>query len=444
MALPEDKNDSFIVFVDMEIIVPSVSHSRFLCALAAFSIGLAPGLLAGDVVLHKVPPLSVSQTPDYPENLARHLLGATVQNLDASSGTESILLSGDPTTSYPLPLGPTTLLVSLPQIENVGSVALLSQGAKGSISIATSSAKMPADSPQWRNAFERELSAEAIAAKIGPIEAKYVRLTFNVTEAGRIAGLGVYSTPQVSDFTAARKSRPVKDEAVGGFGFVAYNYTDLHARARALYVSSGADLQQANNMIDDQTATSYSFAADDGSPTTVIDLGEARPLRRLAVVYSPRAGKMAFYVLSTFPGRKQQAPATATGADSLPPSEVASESVTLDDAALSAMKIVGTATDDGTQGRASIDFPETTGRYVMVRWTPASRQDGSFTFAEVAALGSADHRLLTLAANSEGGDRWSRDNKTVPDGKTTFEAKDIPAEGPPEAPTPGLPQPPPV
>ena len=82
----------------------------------------------------------------------------------------------------------------------------------------------------------------------------------------------------------------------------------------------------------------------------------------------------------------------------------------------------------------------------MVRWTPATPRGGTFTIAEVAALGAADQKLL--AASAESGERWTRDNKTVPDGKTvldgkTFEAKDIPAEGPPEIPPPGLPQPPP-
>ena len=63
------------------------------------------------------------------------------------------------------------------------------------------------------------------------------------------------------------------------------------------------------------------------------------------------------------------------------------DTVKLDDKTLANLKPVGSAIDDGTQGRASIDFPATTGRYVMLRWSPASHADTSFTVAEVSAFG---------------------------------------------------------
>ena len=59
----------------------------------------------------------------------------------------------------------------------------------------------------------------------------------------------------------------------------------------------------------------------------------------------------------------------------------------LDDKTLANLKPVGSTIDDGTQGRASIDFPATTGRYVMLRWIPASHADSAFTVAEVTAFG---------------------------------------------------------
>jgi hypothetical protein len=76
------------------------------------------------------------------------------------------------------------------------------------VTVATSNAKLPADSPQWHQALQQELSAEGIDAKVGPSEAKYVRLTFNVTQPGKIAGFGVYSTPQVSISPARARARP--------------------------------------------------------------------------------------------------------------------------------------------------------------------------------------------------------------------------------------------
>ena len=428
----------------MEIMKTFTSRSRVLCAAGSLLIGSSSGLFAADLVLQKVPPLTVAQAPTYPENLARHHLGAQVQTLSAgaaqaSDDKASALLSGDPAATYALPAGTTTLLVALPQIENVGSISFLNEGAKGSVTVATSNAKLPADSPQWHNALQQELSAEGIDAKVGPSEAKYVRLTFNITQPGKISGFGVYSTPQVSDFTRSRSSKTAADDKTGSFGLIAYNHTDIHAKARALYVSSGSDVKQANNMIDDQPATSYSFAAEDGTPTTVIDLGAASNIRRVSAVYSARPGKMNFYVMQSLPKTTGAAPQT----------------LTVDDATLGSMAPVASFEDDGTQGRASVEIPQTTGRYLMVRWTPAAQAGTSFTLAEVTALGGAQGTTL-LAANTaanaaENTDEsestaQASDGKTMLDGKTMIDAKDMPGEGPQspaEGPPPSLPQAPP-
>jgi hypothetical protein len=202
------------------------------------------------------------------------------------------------------------------------------------------------------------------------------------------------------------------------FGLVTYSLKS-NAKARALYVSSGGDLAQANNMLDEQPGTAYSFATDDASPTTVLDLGKPSTLRRLSAVYSPRAGKMDFYVLQGMPnGAVEGTP----------------DDVTLDEATLAKMKVVGSVTDDGTRGQATVEFPATAGRYVMVRWIPAAQQDASFTLAEIAA-------------NETGSTaRLESDGKTMLDGKTMIDTKDMPAEAPQspaEGPPPTLPQPPP-
>ncbi|MFN2508516.1 MAG: hypothetical protein ABR589_07055 [Chthoniobacterales bacterium] len=447
--------------MDMEIMKTFAARSFTLTLVASIAAATGPAAIAADLVLQKVPALTVEQAPAYPENLARHHLGARIvaptaeSTSDAQRSAESALLSGDPTAIYTLPAGTTTLLVALPKIENLGSISLANKGAKGSVTVATANAKLPADSPQWKNTLQQELSSDTIQAKVGPSEAKYVRLTFDITEPGQISGFGLYPTPQVSDFTKPRAAKTTDRESES-FGLISYNYTDMHAKARALYVSSGSDLKQANNMIDDQTATSYSFAADDGSPTTVIDLGKARTLRRLSAVYTPRAGSMEFYVLQSLPTGQSDSAAEANapaGSDPAPTPEIVPNTVKLNDATLTSMKAVGSATDDGSQGRASVDFAATTGRYVMVRWRPAARDDTSFALAEVGALGGPDSATL-LAANTETGERersergtGSYDGKTVlSDGKTMIDAKDMPAEGPQspaEGPPPSLPQPPP-
>ena len=108
---------------------------------------------------------------------------------------------------------------------------------------------------------------------------------------------------------------------------------------------------------------------------------------------------------------------------------------------------VGSVTDNGT-GRAAIDFPATTGRYIMVKWNSTVQQDASFSVAEIAAFGGGNQSANLMASNASGTGRSEieSDGKTVQDGKDAKDSKDVPAEGPEppaEGPPPTLPDPPP-
>ena len=421
-----------------------------ICHLACcLFLGHASGLFATELVLEKVPPLTVEQAPAYPQNLARYYLGAKVEAAPQSqpiaalqlssksedtNTAEAALLCDDPTVGYALPSGGTTLLVSFVRIENIDSISFLNRGAKGDVKIAISSAKLPADSPQWHDVSQQELTPDAVKAKIGPSEAKYVRLTFDVKETGRIAGFGVYCTATVSDFTMARPRKVNVQEKPASFRLISYSSTDLHARARALYVSSGDDLKQANNMIDGQPATSFTFVPTDVVPTAIIDLGKNTTLRRISALYSSRPGSIDFFVLQSLPGSGRET--TAANAP---------KTLHFDDSAVADLKPVGSVVDDGT-GRAAIDFPETTGRYIMLKWNPKEQQDTPFSVAEVATFGGNEPTSL-MAANIAGPSREgiASEGKAVEEGFKELRAgKEMPEEKPPaEGPPSNLPAPPP-
>lgn len=432
-----------IVFVDMEIMSTLSSRLGKFCGLACLVVLSASELLASDLVLQKVPPLTVEQAPAYPQNLVRYDLGAQVEaapskpiaslrlssRLEDQNTADAALLCHDPAIEYALPAGKTTLLVSLSRIENVDIISFLNRGTKGYLNIATASAKLSADSPQWRKISQQDLTADSLKVKVGPTEAKYVRLTFDITEPGRISGLGVYSTAGVSDFTMPRDRKIAVADKSKSLALISYNLADLHAHARMLYVSSGDDIKQANNMIDDQPATGYNFAASDVTPTTVVDLGKPTALRRISTIYSARPGSVSFYVLQSLP--------SSAG-------ENAPKTLRLDSIAQQNLKPVGSVTDNGT-GRASVDFPTTTGRYIMVKWDLTMHQDASFSVAEIAAFGGGSASANLMAANASGGagGRIESDGKDSADAK---DAKDMPAEGPEspaEGPPPTLPDPPP-
>jgi len=232
--------------------------------------------------------------------------------------------------------------------------------------------------------------------------------------------------PEAVDQISATSKSKLSPQA--SFALMNYN---VRTQARALYVSSGSDLSLANNMIDNKAATSFGFSPADNSPVTVIDLGKVSTVRRLSAIYSPRATAIDFYVLQSLPG---------VDGDNSP------NSLKLDEKTFAKLKAVGSAIDDGTQGRASVDFPATSGRYVMLRWIPAVHSDTSFTVAEISAFSPSRGNLL--AANRDfSSARTTVDSKDVADSKDVSDSKDIPEEAPPappaEGPPPSLPNPPP-
>ena len=402
----------------------------------------------GDVVLQKAPPLTVRQAPFYPENLARYHFGAAVKatpqsdsiaKLQLSSNgvdqntSAAALLCDDPTTGYQIPAGVSSILVSLANIENIQAVSFLNDGAQGEYTVSTSNADLPDSSPEWRRIGQSAMSQGAVSTKIGPGEAKYVKLNLKITHPGRIAAFGVYATAALSDFTMPRPRKVSFEEESATFALINSNLSDLHARARSLYVSSG-DAEQANNMIDDQPATSYRFAAGDVAPTAVIDLGRERSLTRVSAIYATQRGSVDFYVLPTLPlgdsaaSDVQQVANVGSGAD-LPSSLKISEKT------FAKLKPVGSVVSAG-EGRASVDFPEIVGRYLMIKWHPVDAQPDGFSIAQVAAFGVSKRDSNVQQTDGKEG----KDVYDAKEGKEALaEGPEAPAEGPP----PALPQVPP-
>lgn len=215
------------------------------------------------------------------------------------------------------------------------------------------------------------------------------------------------------------------------FALINYNVS-AHPNVASLYVSSGNDLTLAGKMIDNQETTSFDFSADDKSPTVIFDLGKPCTLRKLSAIYSAHPGSMDFYVLRSLPNSSKTGSADA---------------VRFDNDTLTNLKPVGSAIDDGRNGRASVAFPATVGRYVMLRWIPAEHEATPFTVAEVNAVGANGGPLLASSGRFISGQTTteraaSTDAKDFPESKDVYESKDIPAEAPVEEP-PRLPDQPP-
>ncbi len=77
-----------------------------------------------------------------------------------------------------------------------------------------------------------------------------------------------------------------------------------------------------------------------------------------------------------------------------------------------------------------MDFPEVTGRYVMVKWHPANAPSEPFSIAQVAAFGPRKRSELAARDGKDGKEIF--DNKNIP-APATGPEQAPPEEGPPPA-----------
>jgi hypothetical protein len=422
------------------------------CLAGALLSALLPALgTAADIVLQKAPPLNIRTAPAYPENLARFHFGADVKaaphsvplamlqlssNSSDQNTSEAALLCDDPTTGYSLPAGASSLMVSLSNIENVERVAFLSESAEGDFAVAVANANMPAQSPEWRAAGKGQMSRGPVTLEIGPGDAKYLRIDFNLSRPGRIAAFGVYATPALSDFAMPRPRKVSFAETNASFALINFSLSDVHTRARGLYASSG-DLEQISNMIDDQASTTYVFAAADPAPTALIDLGRERSLSRVSAVFAEQPGTIEFYILNDLPndgeveGNDVQQIANYGQSGELP------KSLKLSEKTIAKLDAVGSVS--AANGRAAVNFTEVKGRYLMLRWHPTAAGENAFSVAQVAAF-SPPAKLTSGPAVAGEDIGYDKDGKGFLGGKEAIgEGPEEPAEGP----APGLPPAPP-
>ena len=166
-----------MIFVAMEIM--NAFTSRFLTVCSLIAVFSFSANAADLTLLHRVIPKDVEQTA-------------------GDRAAAMALLSQNLNMGYTLSAGTKTVVITLSKIESVDSISFLNQGAKGEVTIATSNAKLPENSDKWQLVAKHDLTGNAVNAKVGPGEAKYIKLTFSISEAGRLANLGVYSTASLS------------------------------------------------------------------------------------------------------------------------------------------------------------------------------------------------------------------------------------------------------
>ncbi|MEO5720564.1 MAG: hypothetical protein ABIR71_03720 [Chthoniobacterales bacterium] len=328
------------------------------------------------------------------KNLARMNSGAQIEwtapdgkttgaaNANDEKQSPAVLIMDDDTISCPLQEGQTTLVIKLPAAAALDRFSFVNENAEaaGQLKISVSNYRLPASSPMWVEvdgsiSFARK---RLFNLSMVGVEARYVKLSFQVEKAGRIASLGLYGGETLDRFAWRQEQVRPRATWVANTGSrsqtpadqLNFNFANLYAKARVVHVSSGA-LASAGRMIDDDNETGFHFAASDKQPTVVVELGENEQLHRVSALYKLQVpGRLDVYLLN----------------------EVSQDSLKLND-----QQPIASVVDSDGQGKAAVDFDPRGARYVALRWTPSgvSNSERGFEIAEIDAFGNMPLVLLT-------------------------------------------------
>src|SRR4051812_24387455 len=318
------------------------------------------------------------------KNLARMNCGATIDlvgsdgrlvtltNKEAGPGT---LLLDDDTLNYPLPEGDTTFLLSFPRTSALDRFTFVNENAAaaGELRIAVSNYRLPAKSSKW---IEVDSSVAFTGKRLVDLsmlgtEARYVKVSFHVTKTGTIAGLGVYGAQSLQKFAARQHGvvRVTNSAATRRLeDMLNFNFANLYARARVVFVSSGME-ESSRRMIDDDVITAFQFAPADPHPTVIVELAEHERIHRVSTVYKMEKGRLDVFLLND---------------------------LVADPGDLNGTTPIASVADTSADGKAAVDFDPHGARYIALRWTPVDgKAPHGFEVAELYAFGEMPLSMLS-------------------------------------------------
>jgi hypothetical protein len=355
--------------------------SRGFAVVGALILATALNVFAGESTAD---PSFSNDLSNPAKNLARMNCGASIDLIGTDGramvittkeSSPSALLLDDDTLNYPLAEGDTTFVLSFPRTSMLDRFTFVNENgsASGEITVAVSNYRLPARSSKWIavNSGGSFTGKRLFDLSLAGTEARYVKLSFHVTKAGSIAGLGLYGGQSLQKFAARQRGvvRVTNSAATRRLeDMLNFNFANIYARARIVFISSGSE-ENAKRMIDDDVITSFQFASSDPHPTVIVELAERERLHRVSAVYKMEKGRLDVFMLEdlgTNPGD------------------------------LSGAKPIASVTDTDGSGKAALDFDPHGGRYVALRWTPAdATTPRGFEVAELSAFGEMPLSMLS-------------------------------------------------
>ena len=270
-------------------------------------------------------------------DLARSDRGAHLDVRGTGAEAAQVLIGQDATAAYSLPAGTTSMILTLPKIEIVNHFDFVTGGAAGKVTVSVSSTKLPFDSADWREVTGAQVfsGSQLIPCDLGSVEARYVKISFDASSAGKISGFNLFGA----------STAPAAASAKGEF-----------------HVTMATP---ANGNVEG----SVTFDAAHPAPKVVADLGEGRTLNGLTCAYEAPAGTLEFYLVDD---TAASVGLNYVGEPSLQPvsNDAAAGGNVL--AGKAPIYSVNTAAQPGS-GKVTADLGKLQGHYLVAAFRPAGR-----------------------------------------------------------------------
>lgn len=359
-----------------------------------------------------------SQLQIYPKNLARHHIGANLFTFNPATQTYSpteasaAWLDDDITTGSPILAGQQHYLLALPEPELLMNFSISTRPTAGTVTLYAGDEPAAPGAKSW-TVIAKDIPIEKVnehkLSKPFSRVAKYLLIETKAENPSPVFSLYVYGDKPAVAYNMTKREQGIDTRAIFGPHVneqTALNVAGLYTGSVVSHANAGDGFVSWQKAVDDNPESATTLTPSNDQPGATVKYSEPRNVSRIALLTDSGAkGKLDFFLVEQ--GDNSGAQATPTPIGERAPT-----------ASLSL---------DGTNARQAIEFPQTKGSEMLVRWTPSNGTD-SIRLRELEVFG--DPALSTYAVNmtpeavAEG--RMADKSK---DGKTFKDVKDVAAIG---------------
>ena len=329
----------------------------------------------------------------FPKNFARQHLGANLFVFNPANQTfvptegAAAWLDDDITTGWPVMAGKQSYLIALPEPEMISNFSVSSRPAAGTVSIYAGDEPAAPGAKSW-SPLAQNLPFDSVNEKklTKPFSrfAKYVLVQTDIADPGPLFSMYLYGERPAVDYNLRKREAPIDARAIFGQyvnNKTAFNLNGLYAQSRVSSANSPDGFVPWQKSIDDNPESSLTLNASTNESGAVISYNGTQSLTRIALLTdgAPK-GKLEFFAISEAPETAESAiaPASIPVPSSAP---AAAKPFSLEGRAPTTSIVL-----DGSNSRASVDFPAVQAAKLVVRWTPVNPGD-ALTIRELNSFG---------------------------------------------------------